>query len=374
MCPTNDFLPFATGGSPNIETQVNYAADPLRGTGNVPGVAISAFNNKAIRQACWIASVLAQFIVNSSGNDVLDDGNSATLLASMALTWPSGVAPTLTRFSSTGTTAGRLFIVTAANATAAATYTNNGNTYTVLNTISSGTRLFTSGAAAPTSSGTLTKASGTGDATITFSVAYALAAFTTTAGVKYIKVKGVAGGGGGGGSGDTAPTAGTAGEPTAFGPDIVAINGGGGGTGTNPAAGTGGTAGQGTNALRYPGLPGGSGSTAALAGMLSGCGGGTSFFGGGAAPGNFVYSSGQNRAGVDGLANSGAGGSAGATVTSTNVGSGGGGGESFSVILASGTYYYHIGSGGAAGAAGGAGGQNGGAGAAGCIEIEQYFI
>jgi hypothetical protein len=61
------------------------------------------------------------------------------------------------------------FTVSSANATAAATYTNNGNTYTVQETISSGLALRCDGTGAPQASGTLTKASGTGDATITFS-------------------------------------------------------------------------------------------------------------------------------------------------------------------------------------------------------------
>lgn len=61
------------------------------------------------------------------------------------------------------------FTVSSANATVGATYTNNGVTYTVLQTISSGTTLLASGTSAPAASGTLTKATGTGDSTITFS-------------------------------------------------------------------------------------------------------------------------------------------------------------------------------------------------------------
>lgn len=64
------------------------------------------------------------------------------------------------------------FTVTSANATAGATYTNNGHTYTVTSTIVSGTTLLATGdGGVPLTSGTLTKASGTGDATITFSAA-----------------------------------------------------------------------------------------------------------------------------------------------------------------------------------------------------------
>lgn len=61
------------------------------------------------------------------------------------------------------------FRVSAANATAGATYTNSGVTFTVMNTIAGTTVLFCTGASVPAASGTLTKTSGTGDATIAFS-------------------------------------------------------------------------------------------------------------------------------------------------------------------------------------------------------------
>ena len=61
------------------------------------------------------------------------------------------------------------FTVTSANATAGATYTNNGQTFTVTATIAAGTLLFCTGTGAPTAAGTLTRTSGTGDAAIVFS-------------------------------------------------------------------------------------------------------------------------------------------------------------------------------------------------------------
>jgi len=61
------------------------------------------------------------------------------------------------------------FTVTAANATVGATYTNNSQTFTVTATISGAVTLVCTSPGSPASSGTLTKASGTGDATITFS-------------------------------------------------------------------------------------------------------------------------------------------------------------------------------------------------------------
>jgi hypothetical protein len=62
-----------------------------------------------------------------------------------------------------------IFTVSPASATVGSTYTNNGHTYTVLSTITGGTTLSTSSTADPNPSGTLTLASGSGDATITFS-------------------------------------------------------------------------------------------------------------------------------------------------------------------------------------------------------------
>jgi len=61
------------------------------------------------------------------------------------------------------------FVCSSANATIGAVYSNNGQNFTVKTTISGGLALSCSGVADPTASGTLTKVSGTGDATITFS-------------------------------------------------------------------------------------------------------------------------------------------------------------------------------------------------------------
>ena len=66
-----------------------------------------------------------------------------------------------------------VFTISSGNATAGATYTNNGHTYTVVSTIAAQTTLTTTSTGAPTTSGALTKTSGTGDSTIAFS------AFTT---------------------------------------------------------------------------------------------------------------------------------------------------------------------------------------------------
>lgn len=127
------------------------------------------------------------------------------------------------QFTSTGTRSGTIFTVTAANATVGATYTNNSQTFTVLATISAGTTLFMSGTGAPQTSGTLTKSTGTGDASITFSVAQALATYTTPTNCVELKVSLIAGGGGGGGAATGASSAAAGGGGGGGGGGIIYI-------------------------------------------------------------------------------------------------------------------------------------------------------
>lgn len=89
---TNDFLPFAESAT-NIESQADYLVDSNRPLGNVPGVASSKFNNKAIRQANAIASQLAQYVSNTLNEDVLDNGDMAALLAQITATFTTTYVP-----------------------------------------------------------------------------------------------------------------------------------------------------------------------------------------------------------------------------------------------------------------------------------------
>ncbi|HDL8415782.1 TPA: tail fiber protein [Yersinia enterocolitica] len=66
-------------------TQAEYEALAARSGGFSSGVAKSEQLNKVWRQSSFMASVLADFIAARSGNDVLDNGNTATLLASLEL-------------------------------------------------------------------------------------------------------------------------------------------------------------------------------------------------------------------------------------------------------------------------------------------------
>lgn len=81
---TNNILVFCpTDSGTNLLTQVAYAAATDRSSGNQPGIASSKLNNKALRQANFIASQFAQYLCDKTGNDVLDDNNVATLLATI---------------------------------------------------------------------------------------------------------------------------------------------------------------------------------------------------------------------------------------------------------------------------------------------------
>jgi hypothetical protein len=73
------------------------------------------------------------------------------------------------------------FTVSSASATAGAVYTNNSCSFTVLATIASKTTLKATASGTPEASGTLTKVSGTGDSTITFSLAVLTDAYGTDA-------------------------------------------------------------------------------------------------------------------------------------------------------------------------------------------------
>lgn len=79
----NNFKPFATGAGANVLSQADYEALPALSSGFQAGKASSSQINKSLRQGSVMASTLAQFIADSSGNDVLDNGNTPAILASL---------------------------------------------------------------------------------------------------------------------------------------------------------------------------------------------------------------------------------------------------------------------------------------------------
>lgn len=366
----NNFLPFCpTDTGTNLLSQVDYAADAQRTIGNQPGVARSKLVNKAARQSAFVTSQIAQSISDSLSEDVLDDGVTATLLSQInrAFARRGFLQPNIQKFlTSTGTYGlSYYFSITAGNATSGATYTNNSQTFTVVNTISAGTLLLCTSTGAPSASGTLTKATGTGDSTITFQYIYK---------PTRLEISLVGGGGGGGGSGNTG-TAGTggAGGNTTFGTSLLLATGGGGGA-QGPGGSGGTTTTVGTIGIGFPGGSGGTGWVQSVATVdATGGDGGNSIFGGG---GGGAFGGFGPNAGATNTGGGGGGNGNGGTANQTSGGGGGAGSGILKSIITnpSATYAFAVGAGGAGGTVGTAGVGPGAAGAAGCIVVTEYFV
>lgn len=156
-------------GQPENDTTLG-----LIGTGT--GVLARSFSSCDSGAPAYTIAYGSNGIVWNHGSATIGTGycHAAQLqmdVAGAAITTGAGVVVS----TPLGVSGSYAFTVTAANATAGATYTNNAQTFTVVRTIAGATKLVTTGTGAPTASGTLTLASGTGDATIAFS------AFSNTA-------------------------------------------------------------------------------------------------------------------------------------------------------------------------------------------------
>lgn len=112
--PTNDFKALAGSGGANVLTQADYAAlTTILANGLSSGVVPSNLFNKILRQSSAIAAAVAQMVADNNNADVLDDGNSATLLSSLK-TALSGKLINIQVFTNTGTytpTPGMKFII-----------------------------------------------------------------------------------------------------------------------------------------------------------------------------------------------------------------------------------------------------------------------
>lgn len=308
----------------------------------------------------------ANITVNAKGLiTAASNGSAAT---------PSYLSPTVRKFTSGSGTYDLMyaFTISSGSATVGATYTNNSVTFTVYATVSSATLVYMSGSGAPTSSGTLTKASGTGDSTLTFS------AYKTPS---YLKVTAVGAGGGGGGSSTVAAENGGSGgngASTTWDTTVIVASGGSGATGGgNQLGGAGGSIAISSPAIAILDISGGKGGPTGSYNASSpnnyGTGGygGSNGMSGGGAPGLI------NAAGLAPAANSGCGGGGAGAISSSTwyTGAGGGAGGRAQAIIPSplsATYAYSIGSGGSAGSAG-TSGSSGGAGADGLLIVEEYY-
>lgn len=295
----------------------------------------------------------------TSGN--VATSNGTTWVSSAAVAGNAIFAPPAVQYFNTGSgtfNEDYTFVISTGSATVGATYTNNSITYTVYSTVASAVQVVMSGSGAPTTSGTLTKTSGTGDSTITFSQVIS---------PLYLIVELVGGGGGGGATG-TSPGAATAGGSTTFGSSLLTGNGG-----ALAGVGTGGVGGAITitsPAVQITGIPGGDGGSANnLTNGSGGIGGGSCF--GGAGSGGYTVNSGVGAATDSG---SGGGGAGSLAVGSSAAGGGAGGCIRALITSPSVTYPWSVGAAGARGTAGtGSGAAAGGNGANGHISVEVRF-
>lgn len=273
-------------------------------------------------------------------------------------------APTVQKFTSTGTTTGYLFNVSTTSTVAVGdTYTNNAHTFTVLValTAQSGWVLFCSGALAPAASGDLTRATGAGTATITFTTNQAMGSYTTPTAPAplYLKVTMVGGGGGAGSSGSGSFGPAGAGTPSGFSAGVMIA------ASAAAASSIGSGIGFVINSSAAPNS-GVSGTTIKLPGVT-----GASSALGGAGAGGAIDAAGGNAQTNSGSGGGGGGGSSSNAITTGNGGTGGGFVSAIVNSPAS-TYFYCVGSGGAGGTAG-TNGFAGGNGAAGLVVVEEFY-
>lgn len=293
----------------------------------------------------------------------LDNGTSGQVLSSQGttaapawLTLSTQLPPIIRTFGSGSGTfnLSYVFTVSSASATVTATYTNNAQTCTVEKTIASATKLVASCTGDPLASGTLTKASGTGDATITF---------TVWSSPKWLTIKLQGAGGGGGGVTNVTNGAGGGGGAGAYcivvnSPAAAASYSVGAGVSGGTTAGTDGTTGNSTTFGSYTASGGVGGTGATSAGIKAGGAGGT------------CTGTDSSTTGATGLAGSpnGSQGVGGAGASSV-FGNGGSGGENTVMTPQAGSAK---GSGGGGGGAN-AGAQAGASSAGGAISVEEGF-
>jgi len=83
--PVNEFLPFAVGAGAIVRDQAVYSAAQSTKTGYPAGTLLPDDLNKALRQATTMGAAVAQFIVNTIGQSVLDNGDVATIVSQLTL-------------------------------------------------------------------------------------------------------------------------------------------------------------------------------------------------------------------------------------------------------------------------------------------------
>ena len=145
-----EYLPVATGGSANIDSQVNFAGSTYQINGVQPGLAQSKQANKLWRQSSVIGAMIANFIANNTGANVLDDGNVTALLTNFQTALGASISlvgltqPTQPFGDRSTKIANTNFVQLACDPLAASISTNNSQTVANTNAIAAiNTRLAT---------------------------------------------------------------------------------------------------------------------------------------------------------------------------------------------------------------------------------------
>ncbi|OWO83017.1 phage tail protein [Photorhabdus luminescens] len=84
MSVKNDFKAFSAGNNANVVSQGRYEESKDLLTGFPPDDVPTHLLNKVLRQSSTIASVVANFIAEQSGEDVLDNGDITKLTAQLS--------------------------------------------------------------------------------------------------------------------------------------------------------------------------------------------------------------------------------------------------------------------------------------------------
>lgn len=88
----NDIKKFCeTDSGTNLLTQAEYLADAQRLIGNQPGIARDKLVNKVLRQTSYMTSAFADYLVQQTGLDILDDDDTSGLLAIISSTFATGL-------------------------------------------------------------------------------------------------------------------------------------------------------------------------------------------------------------------------------------------------------------------------------------------
>ena len=282
--------------------------------------------------------------------------------------------PLITQKTATGTQTGIFITGTSISANAGDTYTNNGHTYTVQDTVLTNTYIFMSGALS-FSGANFIRATGSGTDPIIPASVSTTGTFTTSTSpaTLYMTVQVIGGGGGGSGSGSGASD-GFNGLPSCFDRANCLCYGGDKGRFNITSGAAGGSALTGGAALVITGATGNVGQNNIVAvtqtASIPGAAGTATYFGGGGC---------ASIAGANAIVFGTGGGGGGLTLSAStgtfSTGNAGGAGAyvSYNISSPAATYNFMVGQGGSSGGAGGGTGNSGGSGKSGLVLITEYF-